>query len=111
MNNTFFLVVASFLAALLCHLAIFHFFTFVFSIDPPASKPKFFFLGSLLKQNDVTRTLAADRAARGHAVSNRFGPEGNSLGVIEYEMADTNKNLFAIEAVKKPLMPQTAGLG
>lgn len=110
MNNTS-LMGVSLLAALLCHLLIFHFCTFVFPIDPPASKPGFFFLGALLKQNDVTRTLPAGRAVRVHAGSNRFGPGLNRPGDIDYETADTGRNLFAIQAVTKPFMPQPAPIG
>jgi len=105
--NIKFLVFISFLIALLCHLVIFNFCTVVFSIDPAAPKPKFFFLGPILKQNDVKQAPLKERSAQPYAASNAFDSTKNSLKDIHYETADTEKNPFAIRAIKKPLIPQT----
>lgn len=42
--------------SILCHLAVFSFFVFTFSLKPESFKPEFVFWGAILKQQDVRGT-------------------------------------------------------
>jgi len=106
--NTKFLIFTSFLIALLCHLFIFSFCTVIFSIDSAEPKPKFFFLGPILKQSDVDQGSPKDDTDKKDPVaSNNFGHKETALKNIYYEIADPDKNPFTIKTIEKPLVPQT----
>lgn len=107
--NRKFLVWTSLLIALLLHVAFFSLTTFVFPIDSADFKPKFFFLGPILSKNDVKWSSSHD----GNPTSNSMPKNknvlsaGNTLKSMGSEMADQAKSPFAIQAIKKPLMPRT----
>jgi len=107
--NSKLLSLTSFFIALFCHLFIFSLFTFVFPIDPAAFKPKFFFLGPMLKQSDMRQVLPKKRALQSNMTSggSSFGSAEKNLGGLPYETADQTKNPFAIRAIEKPLTQQT----
>ena len=106
--NAKFLIFTSFFIALLCHLFIFNFFTFIFSIDPAEPKPNFFFLGPILQQSDVNQSSLKERAdKKDHIASNNFSHEKTILKNIHYEISDPEKNPFTIKTIRKPLVPQT----
>ena len=93
------LITVSFLTALLCHLAIFNLIVFVFPIDPETPKPKFFFLGPILTQKDISQTDSQKGNSQANATFNHFstdatGPESQS------------KNPFAIQSIGKPPQPR-----
>ena len=108
MNNKF-LILTSLLIALLCHLFVFNYCTIVFPIDPAAPKPKFFFLGPILKQGDIKQVSLKKPAPESSMTSDRFGSIVDSSKNIRYETGDPGKNLFSIQAINKPLIPQTVG--
>jgi hypothetical protein len=104
--NTKFLVVTSFLLALLCHLFIFNYCVVVFPISPEAFKPKFFFLGPILKQSDIKNLSAPETVSREYSYADRMPPPNNA-DPMAYETADPEKNPFTIRAIRKPLIPET----
>lgn len=106
--NTKFLIFISFLAALLCHLFIFNFFTFIFSIDPAEPKPDLFFLGPILQQSDVDQSSPKNDAVKeSPTASHYFGHDETTLKNIHYEIADPEKKPFTIKTIRKPLVLQT----
>lgn len=105
--NSKLLIFMSILTAFLCHLAFFSFCTFVFPIDPPPHKPKFFFLGSILEKNDVKKIQARNDHSQDHAFQRSFSSSLKGLNNTNYKTADQTKNPFAIQTIKKPLIPQT----
>lgn len=105
--NSKFLTFTSFLIALLCHLAVFNSFTFVFPIDPVKFKPKLFFLGPMLKQSDVRQALSKKNTFQSRIISNSIGSTENNLRNIRYKTASQVKNPFAIQTIEKPPTLQT----
>ncbi len=105
--NTRFLVLTSFLIALLCHLFIFSYCIVVFPIDPETPKPKFFFLGSILKHSDIKQIAAKETASKNYIGSNHHNLTANDAIHMQYEPTDPNKNPFTIQAIRKPLTLQT----
>jgi hypothetical protein len=104
--NLRFLALTSFLIALLCHWAVFTFFTVVFPIDPEGFKPKFFFLGPILKQSDI-KEFSTNETAHGDYGLSKGNPAVNKGEPIPFETTDPDKNPFTIKAIRKPLIPQT----
>jgi len=106
MNNKI-LVFTSFLIALLCHLIFFNLFTFVFSIDPVTPKPKFFFLGPILSQNDFKQIAPKKQNPIPHKLFKNYITTSNDLKHINSGPTDQTENPFDIRTIKKPLLPQT----
>jgi len=104
--NSKFLVWTSLLIALLLHLALFNLVVFVFPIDSAALKPKFFFLGPILSKNDVKQVSFSNNTAS-NSMFQSMRPTKDHLKSIGPEIADRTENPFAIQSIKKPLMPQT----
>ena len=101
--DTKFLTAASLLIAFLCHLVAFSLCIIVFPIDPASPKPIFFFLGSILKQNDLL-------SPEFH--NNDFLPDQNPLKPqfneedsipMSFQPANNEPTPFAIGPLKKPL--------
>ena len=107
MNNKF-LVLISFLIALLCHLFVFNSCTVIFPIDPVTPKPKLFFLGPTLKQGEINQVASKKPSPQTQMTSGRTDSTENDPTHIQYETTDPEKNPFLIQAIKKPLIPQTA---
>lgn len=106
--NTKLLILISFFAAILGHLFIFNFVTFVFPVTPVAFKPKFFFLGPILQQDDVYQESRNDLLNKSEpASSNYFSQDKTDLKNIRYETPLTQQEPFAIETIRKPLIAQT----
>lgn len=106
--NTKFLISASFLLALLGHLFIFNFFTFMFSIDPVDPKPKFFFLGPVLQQSDLNLGSTQSGVSKKDPDPLRTSAQEETvLKNIHYEIADPDKKPFIIKTIRKPLVSQT----
>jgi len=104
--NSKFLVWTSLLIALLLHLAFFNLTVFVFPIDPVAFKPKFFFLGPILSKNDV-KQVSFNNSTASNSMFQSMRSTKDHLKSIGPEIADRTENPFAIQSIKKPLMPQT----
>jgi len=94
MNICFF---TSLLIALSCHLLIFSFSVIAFPIDPPPHKPKFFFLGPILKHRDVQHIISSNQPK---AYLPEFGE--TTLDRFIAHPLNPNKNPFAIQAIPKP---------
>lgn len=101
--NTKFLTVASLLIASLCHLVLFNLCIIVFPIDPASPKPNFFFLGPILKQNDLLRP---------ESQNNDIPPGENFLKPrsqqeepipMPFQPVDNAPGPFIIGPIKKPL--------
>lgn len=107
--NTKFLIVISFLVAVLGHLLIFNFVTFVLPVAPAAFKPKFFFLGPILQQDDVYQEPLNDFSGKsGPASPNYFSHDRTELKNVLYEMPSAQQDPFTIEILQKPLTAQAA---
>ncbi len=104
--NSKFLIFTSLLIALLCHLVLFNLVTFVFRIDPASHKPKFFFLGPILSQNDVRRNSSFDHALVLETNLRKLSPHENNLKSKGSNILDQTKTPFAIRTIKKPLSSQ-----
>jgi len=101
--NIKFLVCISFFIALLCHLAFFNVFTFVFAIDSPAPKPQFYFLGPILSQKDVKQVAENKRPFKLQKIMMSF--DSTESGLQSGPLVEENKktNPFVIRAISKPL--------
>jgi len=104
--NTKFLTLTSFLTALLLHLFVFNFCTVVFPVSPEAFKPKFSFLGPILKQSDL-KNFVPMQAASGTAVFDRKNSVKNHTDSVAYGITNPDKNPFTIGAIRKPITPET----
>jgi len=105
--NSKFLVWTSFLIASLIHLAFFNLTTFVFTIDPAALKPKFFFLGPILSKNDVKWTSPRNNNPSPSSVFKNMRSTKYTLKSMGSDIVDRTENPFAIGSIKKPLTHQT----
>lgn len=108
--NSKILTLTSFSIALLCHLIFFNLFTFVFPIDPVVPKPKFFFLGPILSQNDFRQISSKKQNSNPHKIFRNSNTADNDLTHIDSESTNQAKNPFAIRTIKKPLLPRTTEL-
>ena len=106
--NSKFLVLTSFLIALLCHIFVFNSFTIIFPIDPESPKPKLFFLGSILKKGEIKQLTLKNSSPQSQTTLNQLSSNEDNSPLIQYETADSEKNPFTIQAIKKPLIPQTS---
>jgi len=110
--NSKLLIPLSFLIALLVHILIFDVSVVVFPIDPVERKPKFFFLGPILQQSDVTLKGTADISdSLPHAGPNRFDRQEDGLKNIHYEIVDPEKKPFTIRTIRKPLVSRATNQG
>lgn len=105
--NLKFLVLSSFLIALLVHLAFFNGVTFVFPIDAASPKPKFFFLGPILTQREVKLVSTNHKAPEIRTIKKEFDSAAESLYNGQKDDVSSEKNPFAIRTINKPLVPQT----
>ena len=101
--NSKFLVWTSLLIALLFHLAFFNLTTIVFPIDSTAFKPKFFFLGPILRKSDVKSTLPRYNTPDPNSVFKNTRFADNTLKSFDFKIIDRTENPFAIRTIKKPL--------
>lgn len=108
--NSKFLVWTSLLIALLLHLALFNLTTFVFQIDPATLKPKFFFLGQILGKNDVIQISPRNGSPTPNTMFKNIHSKESRLRSMGPKIVDQEKSPFAIQAIKKPLMPQSKKL-
>lgn len=99
--NIKFLFFTSILIALLFHLFVLNSFTFVFPIKPETPKPKFFFLGPVLKKSDLRPIPSGGQNVE---ASNRSMADQTILNNMHYETTDPKKNPFIIRAISKPLV-------
>jgi hypothetical protein len=99
MNRTSFVFISLFISAL-CHLAVFMNFILVFPIVADGPKPKFFFLGPILKQIDIEKLSIPPQnmIAQEHGVS-----RSNELSYVESNDQDSP---FAVKTIRKPLLTQ-----
>lgn len=107
MNNKF-LVLTSFLIALLCHVFVFSYCTIIFPIDPGSPKPKLFFLGSILKKGEIKQLTLKNSPPQSQMTLNQLSSNEDISPLIQYETADPEKNPFTIQVINKPLIPQTS---
>jgi len=105
--NSKVLILTSLLIAFICHLVFFNTFTFLFPTDPASPKPKFFFLGPILSQNDFIFTSTEKENPLPHKIAKYFSATDKNLSNIDPESEDQTDNPFAIQSIKKPLLPQT----
>lgn len=101
--NTKILTAASLLIALLCHLVLFNLCTIVFEIDPASPKPNFFFLGPILKQNDLWRPEPLNHGILPDEDSQKSQFQDNGLIQLPYQSAEKESSPFAIKTIRKPL--------
>jgi len=104
--NIKFLVCISFFIALLCHLAFFSLFTFVFYIDPAAPKPQFFFLGPILTQKDVNQVSEKKHPFKLQEIIKDFDFTENGLQSGQRVEENQKTNPFVIRTISKPLTPK-----
>jgi hypothetical protein len=106
--NSRFLALIFFLIALLCHLVFFNVFTFVFPIDPAVPKPQFFFLGPILSQSDLKQVASKKENPIPHKILRNFSAPDNGPQKIDPTSENQAENPFAIQTIKKPILPQIA---
>ena len=102
--NIKFLAWTSLLIAALFHLALFSLTTLVFQIDPAALKPKIFFLGPILSTSDVVQ-ISPHNNLTPNIILKNTRLKRNHQKSMSPKIVDQTKNPFAIESIKKPLMP------
>jgi len=102
--NRKFVLYTSVLIAFLCHLFLFNFFTFEFPIGQDSPKPKFFFLGPILTQNDVKQNAPPNQDRQGQVTIKNMG----STKKLGNKDPDPKQNPFAIKTIKKPLAAQAS---
>ena len=101
------LAVTSLLAAVFCHLAFFNMCIIVFPIEPARPQTKLFFLGSILKQNDVKQLIVFEDSLGPVNISAKSASMDNNFTNFLHEKAGHQQNPFEIKPIKKPLLEKT----